>query len=475
MVTNWASTGEDIDCNAPAGGRQMGLPQRAGSSSIVLNGPPPPREPLCYEMEHVGKAPDVGRAPSQYGEQVRLEFFTGYSVNETSHDSEQKRYAATWRTSLPVHLPLEIVLNIIEEVHHDDGQLDARAHFLKQCALVCRDWSIPAQKLLFSSVSLTSQSACVAFIAAVDRATPHGRMLGDAVLRLKVVLDHNQPFGLSQRSFAHAVTACPNLFELNLALYGQRPAQSFDDSTLELLRSGPRIGALQFRNWSENQHSITQLLDVWPSLKSLTVSGTSPKLPSTTLGPFPCALEELRMNFQTSPSVDFMKWLLHNSTSSLRVLELEREPSSELLEYMVDAHRETLRSLALPATTSHAQAQAVHKCEQLQELRVESPWTTPLLYRRLPTGIQHIALAVDQDTGLQGVLESVRSGQSLKAVTLQVWESGERHPLLPVLKLACAYHGVDLRITKDIRRFRSILPFLTDVFTQRGDPAFPRT
>ncbi|KAJ7492296.1 hypothetical protein FB451DRAFT_1165414 [Mycena latifolia] len=401
----------------------------------------------------------------------RAEFF----VQADSHD-----YFQLFDTSSTPHLPLEVVLHIIEDAHYDDHH--ARAQFLKQCALVCRDWSVPAQKLLFSSVSLTSQRAGAAFIAAVDRATPRGRMFGDAVLRLRVVLDHNQPFGLSQHSFAHAVTACPNLSELNLALYGcaspgkdvvglpdvlrmRRPAPSFNDSTLDLLRAGSRITALQFSNWSENHHSITQLLDVWPSLKSLTVSGTPPKLPSTSLGPFPCALEELRMNFQTSPSVDFMKWLLHNSTASLRVLELEREPSSELLEYLVDAHRETLRSLALPSCTSHAQAHAVHKCTQLRELRVENPWSTPLLYKRLPAGVQHVALAVDQDSGLPPVLETVRSGEALKAVTLQVWDSGERHPLLPALKLACAYRGIELTITQDIRQFRSIVPFLTDVFS----------
>ncbi|KAJ7754962.1 hypothetical protein DFH07DRAFT_959537 [Mycena maculata] len=364
------------------------------------------------------------------------------------------------------HLPLEIVLNIIEEAQYDDPRV------LKQCALVCRDWSVPAQKLLFSSVTLATQNACVAFIVAVDRATPRGRMLADAVRRMRVVLDHNQPFGLSQQSFAHAVTACPNLFELNLAIYGcaspgkdvvglpdvlrmRRPAPSFSETTLDLLRAGPRITALQFSNWSENHHSITQLLDVWPSLKSLTVSGTPPQLPSTSLGPLPCALEELRMNFQTSPSVDFMKWLLHNSTTSLRVLKLEREPSSELLDFLVEAHRDTLRSFALPACTSHDHAQAVHKCEQLQELRVENAWVTPLLYKRLPAGLEHLALALDQDTGLQPVLDAVRAAESIKAVTLQVWESGERHPQLPILKLVCAYRGIDLQITKDIQQFRA--------------------
>ncbi|KAJ7610792.1 hypothetical protein FB45DRAFT_1037694 [Roridomyces roridus] len=360
-------------------------------------------------------------------------------------------------------LPLEIVLNIIEEAHNDDD-----THFLKQCALVCRDWSIPAQKLLFSSVYLATQTSCDAFLAAVDPATPRGRMFADSVRRVKVVLDHNHPLGLSQQAFAHAVTACPNLLELNLALYGSastaqdlpellrlgRSAEAFDDTILQLLKAGPRITTLQFSNWSENHHSITQLLDVWPSLKTLTIGGLPPKLPAC-VGPFPCALEALRMNFQTSPSVDFVKWLLHNSTSSLRVLELEREPSADLLEYLVDAHRENLSSLALPACTSHDHAFAVRRCERLRELRIENPWVTPVLFKRLPAGIEHMALTLDQDAALQPVLDTARSSRSLKAITLQVWKNGELHAQLPVLKLVCAHRGIELRITKDIQQFRS--------------------
>ncbi|KAJ7292993.1 hypothetical protein C8J57DRAFT_12840 [Mycena rebaudengoi] len=390
--------------------------------------------------------------------------FTTPSPLDSTHDDVVAAHTAT----VPPHLPLEIVLNIIEQACTEDNL--AAATF----ALVCRDWAAPAQKLLFRSVNLTTRASCLAFNRAVDRSTPHSCMLADSVLRLKVVLDHNQPFGLSQHSFAHAVTACPNLLELNLALYGcaspgndvvglpdvlrmQRPAPSFDDTTLDLLRSGPRINALQFSNWSENNHSLSQLLDVWPSLKSLTVSGTPPKLPSASLGPFACSLEELRMNFQTSPSVDFMKWLLHNSAASLRVLELERQPSSDLLEYLVEAHGATLESLALAACTSHDHALAIHKCLRLRELRVENSWVTPVLYKHLPTGMEHLALAVDQESGLQSVLDAVRSGESLKAVTLQVWESGEHHPQLPALQLACAYRGIELRMTKDIRAFRSII------------------
>ncbi|KAK7063934.1 hypothetical protein R3P38DRAFT_2593844 [Favolaschia claudopus] len=389
-------------------------------------------------------------------------------------DATSTSTSATVQSRRSPRLPLELALNIIEQACYDLQSLDAeRAHLLSQCALVCRDWSVSAQKLLFTSVSLATQASCDAFLTAVDRATPRGCMLGDAVVCMKVVLDHNQPLGLSQQSFAHAVIACPKLSELGLALYGcaspgndevglpdvlrmQRPAPSFDETTLELLRQSSPIVALDFSNWSENYLSVTQLLDIWPSLKSLRISGTPPNLPSTSLEPFPCSLGELRMNFQTSPSVDFMKWLLHNSTRSLRVLELEREASFELLDYLAEAHGETLRSLTLPACTSYEHAQAVQKCAQLGKLRMDNPFVVPSLYKRLPAGLEHVALTLDHSTVLQPVVDAVRTAESLKAVTLHLWESGDLNPQLPVLKLACAYRGVELKMTKDIRLFRSL-------------------
>ncbi|KAF7337530.1 hypothetical protein MSAN_02226200 [Mycena sanguinolenta] len=379
--------------------------------------------------------------------------FSDVSFPSTSSPRLDSRADDAAAHLLAPRLPLEVAINIIEEAAYD-SHLDA--HLLKQCALVCRDWSVPAQKLLFSSVSLATERSCAAFTAAVDRATPRGRMLGDASTPSPTPLPRVRTYPSSASLCMGVLRQEKDEVGLPDVLRMQRPAPSFDETTLDLFKAGPRIRALQFSNWSENHDSIIQLLDVWPSLKSLRISGTPPKLPQTSLQPFPAALEELRMNFQTSPNVDFAKWLLHNSTSSLRCLELEREPSSELLDYLVEAHGDTLRSLALPVCTSHHHTRAVQKCTQLRELRVESPFVTPLLYKHLPGQLQHVALTLDSDTTLQPVIDALRTSESLKAVTLHVWESGERNPKLPVLKLGCAYHGIDLTITKDIRLFRSL-------------------
>ncbi|KAI0937318.1 hypothetical protein AcV5_005255 [Taiwanofungus camphoratus] len=369
-------------------------------------------------------------------------------------------------------MPIEIVMNILETAYHDND-LQCNIELFLNCALVCKDWSFLAQKLLFRHVTLRTQTAYISFQQSVDRSTPRGRMLGDAVQLMRVTLDHNQPYRLCQRSFARAVMLCPNLFELSIALYGQgapgpgivgspdesrmkRPAPSFDKRTLALLRSGPNITALQFSNWSDNSSSLFQLLDVWPSLRFLDISGTPPQLPPASAEVFTCTFEGLRMNFQIAPSVDFMKWLLQKSTTSLRTLEVVREPAPEMLEYVVSEHGAALQSLALPACSSRDGVAILSRCDALRELRIESAWVPPAVYKALPETMEHLALGVDMDTSLQPVVQAIKRSEVLKTVTMHLWLGGEHHPLLNRVKIACAVQGVDLRFTRDIRAFRTV-------------------
>lgn len=367
---------------------------------------------------------------------------------------------------------MELVMSILEAAY-DDHEPVTYSALLKNASLVCKGWSSVAQKLLFRNVTLSNQTAYIAFQEAVDRATPRGCMLGDAVVRMKVVLDQNQPYRLSHRSFARAVSLCPNLYELSVSLYGEgapgtdivgvpdasrmkRSAPSFDERTLAALRAGPKISALQFCNWSDNSTSLLQLLDVWPSLSSLDISGTTPQLPSDTVEPFPCALRELRTNFQLSPSIEFMRWLLHHSTGTLRVLDLAREPTPDMLDYLVSEHGSTLESLGLPTCGTHESAAAVRKCAELKELKIESAWAAPMLYKSLPRGMQHLAFGVDADTPLQPVIQAIKKSEDLRVVTMHVWHGGERHPLLANVRIACAIKGVELRLTNDVPAFRAI-------------------
>ncbi|EEB92138.1 hypothetical protein MPER_09399, partial [Moniliophthora perniciosa FA553] len=174
---------------------------------------------------------------------------------------------------------------------------------------------------------------------------------------------------------------------------------SFDDETLAIL-----------------SHSIMQLLGVWPSLQSLVISGTAPELSSPAPEPFPCALSSLRINLQASPSVDFFKWLLHNSSDSLRKLEFERELSPS----------------------------------------VEDALSSTGVYKRLSDNVESIAFGLNKDTQLQAILDIIKTKESIKAVTVNLWNGGELHRQLASLKTTCALRGIDLELTQDVRAFRSI-------------------
>ena len=375
------------------------------------------------------------------------------------------------QTATALHLPLELILSFIESASSSVGD-ENRIDLLKSCSLVCRSWSTAAQKLLFARVTLRSQRSFESFMSAVDRTTIHGRILGDAVARLHVVLDHNRPSGLHQHSFALAVTVCPNLHELDISLYGfaepgkdivgnqdasrlRRAALSFDEHTLSTLKSGPNIKALRFNNWSDNQHSYFQLLDVWSSLQFLSIGGTLPQDFQDSPPPFLSRLHEVRLNFQTTPSLEFMKWLLHNSVSSLRVLRFDRDPCCDLFQYLTDIHGPQLYSISFPSLSSPDLALSLQKCNQLRELRTETPSSSTMLYKHIPEHLEHLAFGLDRDSPLTSVIDLVKSRNALKAMTIQVWDGGNQHSLLTPLKIACAYRGVDLLLTNDLTSFRT--------------------
>ncbi|KAG6330233.1 hypothetical protein ID866_8856 [Astraeus odoratus] len=357
-------------------------------------------------------------------------------------------------------IPLEIILKILEVAHLNDNH-EPDSQLMSACSLVCRSWSFHAQRLLFRHVRICSQAAYDSFAYAVDSSTTHGRALGGSVVQMHVVLDENQPDPLNHMSFARAVKLCPNLKGVSLRLYGcsqptraivrssaggrvQGCVSSFGRDVLDILRTGPTISSLHFSNWSDNDDLIVQLLDVWPSLKALSLTGKTPHLsPALKRRPYyPAALEKLTMNCQVEPSLDFLGWLLHTSAEakSLLGLELNREPSFHLLDFLVQYHGEQLHMLALPSCTTHKHAHAVIRCRALREFRTERSWVLPTIFRHLPEGIRHLAFGMDPTTSLQHAVELVKTRDELEAVTVNVWR-GDCERQLAVLKMAywCGY------------------------------------
>lgn len=384
--------------------------------------------------------------------------------------------ASSASATRPIHMPLELVLLIIEAAY-EGGQPDTAV--LKACSLVCQEWSVATQKLLFRSVTLDTLNAFESFKKAVEPSTERGALLGNSVRELKVVLDYSQPAQLSQHAVGKVVNMCPNLQSLDISLYGQnvpdeedeaarrRPAPSFNGHTLSLLRSGPQIQSLSFSNSTDNHECLFQLLDVWPSIRKLSIGGTAPQMPREDVLPYRVKLEGLQMNFQTPPSMEFMSWLLQNSTDTLQSVTFERDPCPDLVDMLVDSFTPTLRSLSIPSSASCELAKRLEHTQrdthsgnglQLEFLRMDQPKINQMMFKAIPSSIKHLAFGVDRDTPLQPVIELVKTRSALEAVTVRLWNGGEAHRLLPALKIACAYRGVEFRSEKDATMYESLLP-----------------
>lgn len=372
----------------------------------------------------------------------------------------------------PKHVPNEIVLKILEAAY-DPQDLQSTHNILMHSALVCRDWSILAQKLLFHHVTLRSQASLHSLSDALSSSTSRGRMLADAVIRFSVILDHNQPNGVSPLSFATLFGRCSRVQELDISLFGrgapgndivgspaqarlQRSAPSFDDEVLSVLLAGPSITRLRFSNWTDNSSTLSQLLHLWPTLKSLEIRGaTLPAIPPLASTPFPCALTELRLNCQKAPSFEFLKWLLQNSQGTLRKASADRPSCSDVLIRVVREHHDSVESIAVPTCQTREAAFSLMQCQGLRHLHVEDARVTMVLCKTLPISLQHVSFGLHRETEMKPLLHLISEGAWLTSITLHLWKGGDNHGMLDALRTACVLRGVQLNIVNDIREFRA--------------------
>ena len=439
-------------------------------------------------------------------------------------------------------VPIEIVLRILDLASNSSPE----PKFLQSCSLACKAWSIHAQKMLFRSVSISTHRQYTTLVAAFQSHAPdrtstmvvrrsnlaklpmslipgiqnfpptlgfaHSHVLRRSVIELNVIIDSNQPDGLTFPQFSHLVSLCPNLRKIGISAFGMQPhgmvaqgvvhqwqmsrlAPPVPDEVLEELRNAhnnSRVSELRVHDWSDNSGVLTQLLGIWPHITSLRIAG---KLPTTnqgidstsfagTLDTAPRALETLSLNCHTGtePAVDFVKWLLAGSRRTLRRLEFSKEPSTKLLEDIFSRSTFPLDSVSLPSCACPAVGQIIRdrlgptsirvlnhheidedntfvRAQGLKELFVQDP-LTPLEFLvsvvRSET-VQSIGFGVDGRTDLSSIARAIKAQTGLKRVAVWFCGRGGDNLELAGLRIACAIKGIELEETRDIRKFRAWL------------------
>jgi hypothetical protein len=244
----------------------------------------------------------------------------------------------------------------------------------------------------------------------------------------------------------------------------QRPG--INPSLAEALAKSP-ITYFHLSNWSTNTAFLQDILEFLPSVKSLSITGNPPAARDTGV-PCKLSLNHLRINFQPSPSVDFLRWLTHNSKDTLTELDLERmsdaESSNGLLDHFVATHGSTLQSLILPSCTNTTELKHFQRCSNLRSVAFRTPYVSAALFKHIlpdaePTSLEQVFLCVDRDISLSPVIEFLRYQETLKSLVVCLWEPDVRKNsrLWGSLKMVCAVRGVELKVVESLSEYKALI------------------
>ena len=336
-------------------------------------------------------------------------------------------------------------------------------------------------------------------------------VLRGSVAELNVIIDFNQYDGFTFTKLSHVISLCPNLQRVGISVFGMQPqgkdvvgtpnqwrmrrlAPPITDEVLQDLRTAPnasRISELRLNDWSDDPKVLIQLLGVWPSITSLKIAGKLPTInnsinsviSTTPPGTASCALEALSLNCATGeePRVDFVKWLLEGSQQTLRRLEFLKEPSGKLLEDIFVRSAFPLESVYLPSCVSPAVGQIIRHCfaptvtptfgegdgirgdhtflqaQGLKQVFVED-LSVPLkfLVSTVRSGtIQGFGFGVGSLTDLSSVARAIKAQTGLRRVAVWICDDGGGDFGLGSLRIACAIRGIELKETRDVKKFRA--------------------
>ncbi|KAI0790975.1 hypothetical protein C8Q75DRAFT_865216 [Abortiporus biennis] len=212
-------------------------------------------------------------------------------------------------------LPLELAYIIIEEAQYRDCLPCCK--WLRNYALVCRDWCTYSQRLLFQRITLLGGSKqCERLVAALSGShsndLKHTRYLRNCVRTLEIRTMDHQPI------YIDAILLCPKLFELDVRLCHAW----FRPEMLDRLQhEGPKIQALHIR--SAYYKPMYQLCEAFSTIQYLSLDARSTRSDCTSFTPS-WKLKELRLLSIPQVAPVLIEWALSspNAQEHLEILHL---------------------------------------------------------------------------------------------------------------------------------------------------------
>lgn len=350
--------------------------------------------------------------------------------------------------------PQELIDAILEHVYYSHGAVDITT--LTSCAVLCRSWSEPAQRLLFRKVSLQGVHqgrAHLSFLIATDPLTERGRMLARHVRTLEVFVGDKAGMDLDDSDLVGIIGRTPKLYELTLRVTG---FHQFSIGTMEKFRwlanegdssfegahatAYPiRIRALNLLSCGVQSPILYQLLSIWPSVEFLYI-GVEIAAPVPNWLP-KCKLYQLTL--MRTPRFAIMTWLLSSSMDSLRIVSFRDAPGREL-DPLIEQLGPRLRSLRLMNYSLRA-ASVLKRCPNLEEFVLVQLSTLFKLDNIAPT-LEHLHCRnlPSEDQSLNSIIEVVEELPKLRIVTCDGRARDEER--FEELERLCAHKGLELYV-----------------------------
>lgn len=304
---------------------------------------------------------------------------------------------------LHLHLPFDVILDILdifsttttsshqstapaspENTTHDIYEDKISKDALRSCALVCSEWTLPAQKRLVHSIHIQSPQATLSntfvprpkttiqrFQSLLDTITSpastnnnervRGRVLGRSIHHFALI--EPPTFGdpskfplarVSSSDFSRFLACCPHLRSLTI-MSGIISPTVIAQEVLQGLTNLTSLSITEER--PHHRPSIDAFLDALPpTLKRLSWASfrenyayNNPSL--ETIGKH--VFEHVSLDFRTcGPNSSTLFALLAYSHTSLTSLSLPYAPDARTLLELLRAHGRTLRSLSIGGWTS---------------------------------------------------------------------------------------------------------------------------